>query len=410
MNETSSKWPSKSSILETPERKRYRLSTSFADSGLGSSIFGSPPAEQISGSTNTSPLLRTPTTKTNGSRSGSESTPSPLRSFIHISSYSSSFSSPELRASPSDRNLRLSNPANAIGFRFSGGAFMKATSSDLDSSSVHQGRSLTDERERTSTCCARPINRSLQLSPATTSYCVKDENNVGAEEANADVTIPYAQPETPSKGFGVEMLERRILAVDDAFRSVTTSTPLREVEFTSVRIPSIDSSDIYRVPEQANGPLESSICDHDSLQIDSSATEYGPLQSQQVATIYSSQCSPFIRSPLKTFSSYQQCAVSSSEQMLSASNSLAVRVDANSQVCKPELEDQPLSENAAIFRTPKRRPKPYSRGWMQIACGRTAAQLRMTRLAREFLNSQQPLTRSSSSLTDVDEVKLHILS
>lgn len=41
-------WPSKSSVLTTPERKRSRRSTSFADSGLGSSIFGSPPSKSVS--------------------------------------------------------------------------------------------------------------------------------------------------------------------------------------------------------------------------------------------------------------------------------------------------------------------------------------------------------------------------
>lgn len=40
-------WPSKTSILETPERKRCRRSTSFADSGLGSSLFGSPPWKKV---------------------------------------------------------------------------------------------------------------------------------------------------------------------------------------------------------------------------------------------------------------------------------------------------------------------------------------------------------------------------
>lgn len=36
-------WPSKSSVLETPERKRFQHSISFSDSGLGSSLLRTPP-------------------------------------------------------------------------------------------------------------------------------------------------------------------------------------------------------------------------------------------------------------------------------------------------------------------------------------------------------------------------------
>ncbi|VDM37981.1 unnamed protein product [Toxocara canis] len=265
------KWPSKSSILETPERERYRHSTSFADSGLGSSLFGSPPTEQIGG-TAASPILRTPTTKAS-CPSGSESTPSPLRSFIHISSYSASFSSPELWCAPSGSNLRLSNPANATGFRFSGASMR-------DSDLRTHGRPLCDVQQLTSSpTTSRPINRFLEL-PATTStkfvfagyhaivdaiclnvirfYFSLSEENI-AQDGSADVTIPYSQPETPSKGFGIEMLERKIFE-EDAFSTIATSTPLRddEVCFTHLRMPPIDT-DIYHVPEQANGPLESSL-------------------------------------------------------------------------------------------------------------------------------------------------------
>lgn len=40
-------WPSPISILDSPERKRAMLSKSFADSGLGSTIFGTPPDKVI---------------------------------------------------------------------------------------------------------------------------------------------------------------------------------------------------------------------------------------------------------------------------------------------------------------------------------------------------------------------------
>ncbi|KHN75809.1 hypothetical protein Tcan_10682 [Toxocara canis] len=372
------KWPSKSSILETPERERYRHSTSFADSGLGSSLFGSPPTEQIGG-TAASPILRTPTTKAS-CPSGSESTPSPLRSFIHISSYSASFSSPELWCAPSGSNLRLSNPANATGFRFSGASMR-------DSDLRTHGRPLCDVQQLTSSpTTSRPINRFLEL-PATTSTNLSEENI--AQDGSADVTIPYSQPETPSKGFGIEMLERKIFE-EDAFSTIATSTPLRddEVCFTHLRMPPIDT-DIYHVPEQANGPLESSICDPSRVG-SNPPTEFlfPPNTTPRVSPIKS--CS-VMRPPLKMFT---QSALST-EEGVSSSNDVSKRtVAAEQPVANPRYKSQPTEH---IFRTPKRRFKPFSKGWMKIACGGTAAQIKMTRLAHEFLGSRRSNQASSDT-------------
>lgn len=362
------KWPSKSSILETPERKRYRHSVSFADSGLGSSLFGSPPTEQL-GANTSSPTLRTPTTKANYSN-GSESTPSPLRSFIHISSYSASFSSPELRCSPSSSNLRLSNPTNATGFRFSG-----ASVSDNEFR-VH-GRPLSDVQHFTMPSSSRPINRFLEL-PASTSTNVSDENAL--EEGSADVTIPYSQPETPSKGFGVEMLERKIFE-EDAFSTITTSTPLRDEEmcFPHLPIPTMNV-DVYRVPEQANGPLESSICEPLHVgSIPSAEFLFSPNSAPKASPLESS---PIVRSPLKSFPMQSAMAVDEIAPSLN-------------DISKTQVEQQTATsqrKNSAMvhaFRSPKRRFKPFSKGWMKIACGGTDAQVKMTRLAHEFLNSRQ---------------------
>ncbi|MFH4981956.1 hypothetical protein AB6A40_008665 [Gnathostoma spinigerum] len=119
-----SSWPSRTSILETPERTRCRLSISFADSGLGSSMFGSPPNSQETVSTSP-PVLRTPTGSVGGSisRPKRSTSPSPIRNFVHMSPYSSSFSSPIHGSSPS--RLQLSNPEHATGFRFSGANLRK---------------------------------------------------------------------------------------------------------------------------------------------------------------------------------------------------------------------------------------------------------------------------------------------
>uniref|UniRef100_A0A183EB54 Uncharacterized protein n=1 Tax=Gongylonema pulchrum TaxID=637853 RepID=A0A183EB54_9BILA len=71
-------WPSKSSILETPERKRFRHSESFADSGLGSSLFGSPPCKLITVAANAQ-TLKTPPRWISPTTDSSESNCSPIR-------------------------------------------------------------------------------------------------------------------------------------------------------------------------------------------------------------------------------------------------------------------------------------------------------------------------------------------
>uniref|UniRef100_A0A0R3Q4X1 CKK domain-containing protein n=1 Tax=Brugia timori TaxID=42155 RepID=A0A0R3Q4X1_9BILA len=73
-------WPSKNSILTTPERKRSRRSMSFADSGLGSSIFGSPPSKSVTIS-DTAPMLKTPTRK-RSPNTNSPSLQSPLKQVL----------------------------------------------------------------------------------------------------------------------------------------------------------------------------------------------------------------------------------------------------------------------------------------------------------------------------------------
>ncbi|EFO23806.2 hypothetical protein LOAG_04682 [Loa loa] len=227
-------WPSKSSVLTTPERKRSRRSMSFADSGLGSSIFGSPPSKPIT-MLDTAPTLKTPTRKKSPNTT-SPSSQSPLKSFLHVSAFSDAFCPPENCSPPS--KFRLSDPGKAVEYRFSG-------------TSVPENET--------------PINMADDaLNGAIPSTSFKDSSfRPSLDDENddnvTDSVISYGMVETPSKGFKNEM---NIAAgfIDDSF-SLLTSTPLHispndEISRSHAFLPSH-----YTIPEQANGPLESSLCE-----------------------------------------------------------------------------------------------------------------------------------------------------
>ncbi|VDM95348.1 unnamed protein product [Thelazia callipaeda] len=233
-------WPSISSVLETPERKRSRRSTSFADSGLGSSLFGSPPSKAINISV-TVPALKTPTRRK--SNTSSPSSQSPLkqimpdtrelnsftldsrRSFLHVSAYSESFSPPESCSPPS--RFRLSNPGKANCIKYL--LFYCAISRISIQWSQYTENGSADK----------------------SSY--DDENDDGI----LDCTSSYVKVETPSKAFSNDM-SLSTSFFDDSY-SYLTSTPMNSsddvLQSTSI-IPSH-----YTIPEQANGPLESSLCE-----------------------------------------------------------------------------------------------------------------------------------------------------
>ncbi|CAG9532309.1 unnamed protein product [Cercopithifilaria johnstoni] len=227
-------WPSKSSVLTTPERKRSRRSTSFADSGLGSSIFGSPPSKSVSLS-DTAPTLRTPTRKKSPS-TNSPSSQSPLKSFLHVSAFSDAFCPPENCSPPS--KFRLSDPGKAVEYRFSGTSVpeneIPINMADDALSGAIPSTSFKDSSFR---------------SP------VDDEN----DDIVADSAVLYGMVETPSKGFKNEM-NMAANFIDDNF-SLLTSASLHISSNDDISRSHAFVSSHYTIPEQANGPLESSLCE-----------------------------------------------------------------------------------------------------------------------------------------------------
>ncbi|KAM3725194.1 putative E3 ubiquitin-protein ligase [Dirofilaria immitis] len=351
-------WPSKSSVLGTPERKRSRRSTSFADSGLGSSIFGSPPSKSII--MPTAPTLKTPTRK-KSPNSSSPSSQSPLKSFLHVSAFSDAFCPPENCSPPS--KFRLSDPGKAVEYRFSG-------------TSVPENET--------------PINMADDaLSGAVPSTSFKDSSfRSSLDDENddnvTDSAISYGMVETPSKGFKNEM-NMAAGFIDDSF-SLLTSTPLHigsndDISRSHAFIPSH-----YTIPEQANGPLESSLCEPvDQFRIHTTGF-LSPVKSTDTETIVL---------PVTRISQVEK--ISPLQQRI---EQFYPRLTSNSTVANPSrMCLRETNYNNRPFRPPTKALKVNSKKWLQITCGETPHQMEMTRMAKFFLDSGQCQIRGYSGLS-----------
>uniref|UniRef100_A0A1I8EER4 Uncharacterized protein n=1 Tax=Wuchereria bancrofti TaxID=6293 RepID=A0A1I8EER4_WUCBA len=340
-------WPSKNSILTTPERKRSRRSTSFADSGLGSSIFGSPPSKSVTIS-DTAPMLKTPTRK----RSPNTNSPS-LQSFLHVSAFSDAFCPPENCSPPS--KFRLSDPDSAVEYRFSGIS--------------------VPENETPINMADDALNGAIpstSFKDSSFRSSLDDEN----DDSITDSAISYGMVETPSKGFKNEM-NMVTGFIDDNF-SLLTSTPLNispndDISRSHGFIPSH-----YTIPEQANGPLESSLCepvDHFRLH---TAGFLSPVKSTDTEAIVL----PVTRiNQLETTNLSQQRIEHFYPRF--PSNSAATNLN--------RVYLRETNYNNRPFRPPAKALKVNSKKWFQITCGETPHQIEMTRMARIFLEGSQPI-------------------
>ncbi|VDK85726.1 unnamed protein product [Litomosoides sigmodontis] len=339
-------WPSKNSVLTTPERKRSRGSTSFADSGLGSSIFGSPPSKPVIIS-DTAPMLRTPTRKKSSS-TNSSSPQSPLKSFLHISAFSDAFCPPENCSPPS--KFRLSDPGKAVEYRFSGANVPESeTPINMADDALSGAMPSTSFK-----------NWFFRLTP-------DDENDDGI----MDTAASYGTVETPSKGFKNEM-NMAASFIDDNF-SLLTSASLHMGSTDDISKSHAFISSHYTIPEQANGPLESSLCepvDHFRLHsadisssVTSSDSEATILPELKIIEAENARLSP---QRVERFYHKSRTASSSSRMCLREANSN----------CRP-------------FKPPTKALKVNSKRWFQITCGETPHQIEMTRMAKIFLSSTE---------------------
>ncbi|MFH4983114.1 hypothetical protein AB6A40_009823 [Gnathostoma spinigerum] len=194
------------------------------------------------------------------------------------------------------------------------------------------------------------------------------------EESSADQTIPYtnAEPETPSKCFGDESLDRSMFE-DGDFTVFGTSTPLRDDEgfhYFSRFASTVGTyyADLDCIPEQANGPLESSLCD-----LRSGLPDPGV---------------PFLR-PYLPISKMVDAV--SSKPLSELDNIIAVNKEVARTMHSKDLTTvhhfSRDTNKLKPFRPPVKRLKPFSRRWLQITFGETDHQVEMTRLAHSFLRS-----------------------
>ncbi|VDD87025.1 unnamed protein product [Enterobius vermicularis] len=375
-------WPSKSSVLETPERKRFQHSISFSDSGLGSSLLRTPPDQESMKPLKTSPLLRTPTDRSGRSVDSfcCNATPSPIKSFVHMSSYSSTFSSPEIRkCSLSRHELRLSNPENATSYKFSGDTFIKNRGSPINMTSsdiITQNRPFSvRQNHMTAPSTSRASNRALVLpSPS---------NDAGIEndEKAADVTIPYAILETPSKGLGFDPIDKNFFGVDD-FMGVATSTPLRDINEGHVDMMAFPVN-YPRLYEQTSGPLEGSICES----LEAPGPVSGLFTSPSKITLSNAYPNGprFVDRSLSE-PSYNEVVpdrprpaffTRGRENFIDNSYSVAESASlTNVNVTEPRP-----------FRVPTKSLKPFSRSWSKIVFGETREQRELTRRAHTFMET-----------------------
>lgn len=371
-------WPSKSSVLETPERKRFRHSLSFGDSGLGSSLFSSPPDTVSMRPIKTSPLLRTPTDRSGRSADSyyCTATPSPIRSFVHMSSYSSAFSSPELRkCSVSNQELRLSNPENATGYQFSGASLCKNRANPINMASgdiIAHSRPLSVKQYHfTTPSTSRASNRALILPSPGRDFGTENEEKV------ADITIPYGIPETPSKCFG-ESIDRSMFGADD-FAEIATSTPMRDIADGQMEVVSFHSS-YPRIFEQPSGPLESSICDS----FEAPVAVPGVFVSPSKITL-SAGGSSFGRSRSSN-QKYSGTLVEEDRLSANAFTEKQRRTDDSGYMDAEKSRGPEFRESdSRPFKPPIKPLKPFSRLWSQITFGETKHQREMTRYAHSFL-------------------------
>uniref|UniRef100_A0A915PLV0 Uncharacterized protein n=1 Tax=Setaria digitata TaxID=48799 RepID=A0A915PLV0_9BILA len=254
-------WPSKSSVLETPERKRSRRSTSFADSGLGSSIFGSPPSKSVT-MPDTAPTLKTPTRK-KSPNTNSPSSQSPLKQVYFLQLAAVKYINETLAmllvkvldfskiitptSSETDKTIKIE-------YRFSGTSVPEnETPINMADDALNGAVPSTSFKDSSFRSACRSLE--TQLNCALTRSSLDDEN----DDSMMDSAISYGMVETPSKGFKNEM-NMAAGFIDDSF-SLLTSTPLHmgsndDISRGHAFIPSH-----YTIPEQANGPLESSLCE-----------------------------------------------------------------------------------------------------------------------------------------------------
>ncbi|VDN55654.1 unnamed protein product [Dracunculus medinensis] len=332
-------WPSPISILDSPERKRAMLSKSFADSGLGSTIFGTPP-DKIHMKVNDVPPLRTPTKRRNSSGSGSGLALSP-RSFIHVSPYSSSFSS-IVQPSHDYTKSKLCDPKKAIGFRFS-------------------ESTMEDRLEPTDLTAPEFIARSEPIA-------IIDENvpNTSRFYKQCFENFSHSQNIKEDSGF-----------IDTSHFSLESSSNNPEVRFEDFLSSTLREDrlffghegfvgDFYSIPEQASGPLESILSD-----VNRFPNIILPLSPSKAANVLTTES----RSPRKAVPQQQKECVSYVSPCLPNNSSGTQK--------KSENLDKTFTE----FVPPKKEPNPYSPSWYAIVCGGTPCQLDMMRKARDFLES-----------------------
>mgnify|MGYP004444490069 FL=1 len=377
-------WPSKSSVLETPERQRFQNSISFVDSGLGSSLFNSPTDQVPMKSLKTSPLLRTPTDRSVRSVENfcMNATPSPIKSFVHMSSCSSIFSSPEIRkCSVSKHELRLSNPENATSYQFSGNSFTKNCGSPINMTSndiIMRSKPLSVKQYYfTTPSTSRVSNRALNLPSPSENVDIENEEGI-------DVTFPYTNPQTPSKGFELDPAERSLFEADDLFE-FPTSTPLRD---TVCNRGDIAPFQVHypRIFEQASGPLESSICD--STEVTAPVSDI--IVSPSKITLSSAFCSNNYPHPADQSlpePSYRETFLDHSK--LNSSGRERENRECNAYVSPGMTEPFEFNDtDFKPFQPPTKRLEPFSRSWSEIVFGNTRHQRELTRHAHTFLEAQ----------------------
>uniref|UniRef100_A0A0N5B127 Protein aurora borealis n=1 Tax=Syphacia muris TaxID=451379 RepID=A0A0N5B127_9BILA len=383
-------WPSKSSVLETPERKRFQHSISFVDSGLGSSLYNTSPNQVSMKPMKTSPLLRTPTDRSNRSAENlcCNVTPSPIKSFVHMSSYSSAFSSPEVRkCSVSKHELRLSNPENATSYQFSGISFLKNRENPINMVNgdiVTHGRPLAVKQYHAATpSTSRAPIRALVFSSSS------GVEGIENDEAVADVTIPYTLPQTPSKGFEFDSMDKSMFGADDFFE-IPTSTPLRDIGDNNVEGMPFPMQ-YPRLFEQASGPLEGSICDSFEVPAPSSAIFVSP------GRMTLNNGSAQYNEPNPAFAGGStNCTPDSSSQdaFLERSGGSALKKEAGEQ-CGNDVymgsgsmkTFESSSVNFEPFQPPTEYPEPFSSQWSTIVFGDTCYQRELTKYAHSFLEA-----------------------
>uniref|UniRef100_A0A914EFU8 Uncharacterized protein n=1 Tax=Acrobeloides nanus TaxID=290746 RepID=A0A914EFU8_9BILA len=252
-------WPSTASVLETPERRKWKDSNGgrlSVDSGLEiSDLFHSPPfqadAQQVTKNESESPILKTPSTtfRNNYSTCNVHISASPMRSF-HVKG---SMDSPIRRLPLSSTPLKLSNPEKAIGIRFSG-----------------EELAMTSTPKPLAMIQAKATNRFLELPPSRNDFIMPEiSRRSSLSSSNSSIEVArgagrdsmlnisndidmMVMIETPSKSLRNNP--------EDSSNFLNDLSPIPRASPLKGRLSVVPLADGF-IPEQPSGILEASMFD-----------------------------------------------------------------------------------------------------------------------------------------------------